>query len=395
MLTYVGLPYQTYQLSHSSFLVGLLSLVEVLPLLVVGVVGGALADARDRRRIVIVANVGLTLCAAALVVNALAPRPQIAVLFVVAFGSGVFGALERPALTALVPRVVAAADIPAATALNSIQSAAGQVAGPAVAGVLIGAIGLSGLYALDVASSLIGLVALAMLAAVPPPVDAERVTLARIADGLRYARSRPDLLGTYFIDMTAMFFGIPEALFPQLASHLGGAPVLGVLFSAEAVGSFLVSITSGWSAGLHRRGRAIAIAASGWGIALIGLGFSRDLAEACGALVVAGALDMVSGIMRQTVWNESVPDGLRGRLAGLELVSFSSGPGLGNLESGVAESLFGLRTAIVAGGVACVAATAALALALPALWRYDARRLRSSADVGPEAGGPPPGPLES
>jgi MFS family permease len=249
MLTFVALPYQAYRLSHSSLIVGLLSLIEVIPILTIGLVGGALADAFDRRRLVLAADIGLAGCSGLLVANSASGHPELWALFLIAFLMAAFGALQRPSLDSLLPRVVEKADIPAATALSSLRSNLGQVAGPALAGVLIGVIGLSAVYGIDVATFAVSFVALGRMAAVPPPPDAERPSLARIVEGFRYARSRQDLLGTYAVDMAAMFFGMPEALFPQLASRIGGPAILGLLFSAPAVGSLVVSATAGW---VHR-----------------------------------------------------------------------------------------------------------------------------------------------
>ena len=171
--------------------------------------------------------------------------------------------------------------------------------------------------------------------------------------------------------MAAMFFGMPEALFPQLAARFGGAGVLGLLYAAPALGALLVGATAGWVATVRRRGRAIVLAAGSWGLAVVAFGFAHWLWLALVVLVVAGCFDMVSGIMRMTLWNQTIPNALRGRMAGIELVSFSSGPALGNVEAGIAESLVGLRTSIVFGGIACVAATAVVALLLPGLWASD------------------------
>ncbi len=208
--------------------------------------------------------------------------------------------------------------------------------------------------------------------AVPPPPESDGLTLRAIADGLRYAKSRQDLLGSYLVDMNAMFFGIPTALFPQVASHLGGAAVLGVLYAAPSAGSLVVTLTSGWASRVRRHGRAVALAAGLWGLGIIGFGFARTLPLAIVGLVVAGGADMVSGLFRTTMWNQSIPDSLRGRLAGIEMLSYSSGPTLGNVEAGLVESLAGLRASIVSGGVLCVVGTVALAAALPRFWKYDA-----------------------
>jgi hypothetical protein len=241
-----------------------------------------------------------------------------------------------------------------------------------VAGVLIVAVGLPLTYGVDVATFVVSLVALALMRAVPPPPESEGLSLRAIADGLRYARSRQDLIGSYLIDMNAMFFGIPTALFPQVASHLGGAAVLGVLYAAPSAGSLLVTLTSGWARRVRRNGRMVALSAGVWGLGIIGFGFARTLPWAIAGLVVAGGADMVSGLCRTTMWNQSIPDALRGRLAGIEMLSYSSGPTLGNVEAGLVESFAGLRASIVSGGVLCVVGTVALAAVLPRFWNYDA-----------------------
>jgi len=372
MVTYVALPYQAYHVSHSSLIVGLLSLTELVPLLITAFVGGALADSVDRRRMVRITESAMCLVVGALVVNSLATHPQLWVLFAVAFAAAGIDGMQRPSLDAMVPRLVSSEDLPAASALSSLKSNLGMVAGPPVAGVLIVALGLPVTYGVDVATFFVSLVALALMRAVPPPPDSEGFSLRAIAEGLRYARSRQDLLGSYLVDMNAMFFGIPTALFPQVASHLGGAAVLGVLYAAPSAGSLVVTLTSGWARHVRHNGRAVALAAAVWGLGIIGFGFARTLPLAILGLVVAGGADMVSGLFRTTMWNQSIPDSLRGRLAGIEMLSYSSGPTLGNVEAGLVESLAGLRASIVSGGVLCVVGTVALAAALPRFWNYDA-----------------------
>jgi MFS family permease len=372
MVTYVALPYQAYHISHSSLIVGLLSLTELIPLLITAFVGGALADSVDRRRMVRLTESAMCLVVGALVVNSLSAQPRLWVLFAVAFAAAGIDGLQRPSLEAMVPRLVSAEELPAASALSSLKGNLGMVAGPPVAGVLIVAVGLPVTYGLDVGTFLVSLVALALMRAVPPPPESDGLSLRAIADGLRYARRRQDLLGSYLVDMNAMFFGIPTALFPQVASHFGGAAVLGVLYAAPSAGSLLVTLTSGWTRHVRRHGRAVALAAGLWGLGIVGFGFASSLPLAIAGLVVAGGADMVSGLFRTTMWNQSIPDLLRGRLAGIEMLSYSSGPALGNVEAGLVEVLAGLRASIVSGGVLCVVGTAALVAALPRFWNYDA-----------------------
>lgn len=373
MLTYVAIPYQAFQLTGSSLVVGLLSLAELGPLLLTAFIGGALADWFDRRRLVQIAEASLALCAGALALNALLPSPQLWILFVVGSLMAGLDGLQRPPLDALIPRLVDRHELTAASALDSFRGNVGMLAGPAVGGILIATVGLPVTYGIDVLTFAVSLGALTLMRAVPPPPEAEPPSLRRIVEGVQYARSRPELMGTYGVDMLAMFFGMPMALFPALAEDLGGASALGILYAAPALGSLLATATSGWTNHVHRHGMAVIWAASGWGVAIVAFGFAPNLGLAVAALAFAGAADMISGIFRSTIWNQTIPDHLRGRLAGIEQVSYSTGPLLGNLEAGVAASLVGLRGSIVSGGVLCVVGVAAAAFALPAFRRYDAR----------------------
>jgi MFS family permease len=373
MLTYVALPYQAYQLTGSSLVVGLLSLAELGPLLVTAFVGGALADAFDRRRLVQIAELLLAVCAGILALNAFVGEPRLWVLFVVGAAMAALDGIQRPPLDALIPRLVEREELTAASALDSFRGNLSWVAGPPLAGVLIAVVGLPATYLIDVVTFGASLVALGLMRAVPPPPGAERPSLRGIFEGFHYAKRRPELVGTYGVDLIAMFFGMPLALFPAFAEEFGGAGVLGLLYAAPSAGALLATATSGWTGRVHRHGLAVLWAAAGWGVAIAAVGFAPNLAVALLALAVAGGADMVSGIFRTTIWNTTIPDHLRGRLAGIEQVSYSAGPMLGNLEAGVVASLAGIRTSIVSGGVLCVVGVAVAALALPAFRRYDAR----------------------
>jgi MFS family permease len=383
MITVVAFPFQVYQLSHSVLLVGLLGVLEFAVILVFAMVGGALADAADRRRLVLLTEVALMACSLILAGNAALPHPQLWILFAVTVAWGLVDAIQRPSLSALMPRLVDRGELPAAAALDNMRSTLGQILGPALGGVLLAAIGVPLTYMADVGTFVIGLTCLWLMRAVPPPVDAERPSLRRVVEGLRYARSRPELIGTYAVDMIAMFFGMPMALFPAIAQGLGGAGVLGLLYAAPAVGSFLFSATSGWTSRVHRHGMAVIVAALAWGVAIIGFGLAPGLAAALGFLALAGAADMMSGLFRNVIWNQTIPDSLRGRLASIEMLSYTSGPALGNFEAGLVASLFSVRVSVVSGGVLCVVGCVVCALALPAFRAYDARRHHQAPDPVP------------
>lgn len=372
-VTYVAIPYQTFQLTHSSLMVGLISLAELVPLLVMPFVGGALSDAFDRRRLIQLAEIGSALGVGVLLVNALLPEPQLWILFaVVPILAALYG-IFRPSLDALVPRLVTREELPAASALEGFRGTLGSIAGPALAGVVIAVAGLPAAYALDLITFVGSLATLWFMRSVPPPADAERPSLAGVLEGIRYAWSREELLGTYGVDIVAMFFGMPMALFPAIAERLGGAGVLGLLYAAPSVGALLATATSGWVTRVHRHGLAVIVAAVVWGLGVTSFGLAPNLGLALAALAVAGGADMVSGMFRMTIWNQTIPDRLRGRLAGIEQVSYTSGPLLGNLRAGVVASLTSVRASVVSGGVLCVVGVVAAAIVLPAFRRYDAR----------------------
>jgi MFS family permease len=384
MITVVAFPYQVYQLTHSVLLVGVLDLLEFGPILAFAFLGGALADAWDRRSMVLITEAAMMACSIVLAVNAELPHPQLWLLLAVAPAWGLLGAMQRPSLDAWLPRLVDKDELAAAGALGGIRGTLGQILGPALGGVLIAGFGLPVTYMVDVATFVVGLVCLWMMRAVPPPVDAERPSLRRVVEGLRYAKSRQELIGTYAVDMIAMFFGMPMALFPAIAQSFGGATVLGLLFTAPAVGAFLFSATSGWTNRVHRHGMGVIVAAVTWGLAIIGFGLVPGLALALFFLAIAGAADMMSGVFRGVIWNQTIPDSLRGRLASIELISYSSGPALGNFEAGAVASIFNVRVSIVSGGVLCVIGCVLCALALPAFRAYDARAYHLAPD--PAAG---------
>jgi MFS family permease len=386
MITYVALPFQAYQLTRSSLIVGLLSVAEIVPLVISALLGGLLADAIDRRRLILGAETGNLLVTATLAANAAAWH-QVWPLFALSVvGAGCSG-LQRPSLEALVPQLVSRDDLAAAATLSGLMGNAAQVLGPLVGGTLIATAGLPAGYLIDTAGCVVALVMYARLRSFPAAPEADRPSLSGIAEGLRYARGRPEILGTYLIDIAAMFFGAPFALFPAFAARIGGPAVLGLLYAAPGAGALLVSATGGWAGHVHRHGRAIALAVCGWGLAIAAFGLAPGLWWAVAALAVAGGADMISGIFRMTMWNQTIPARLRGRLAGLEMISYTTGEPLGNLESGLAASLVGsTRIAIVSGGALCVVGAVAVTLALPALWRYDAR---AAPVAGPPLAGPP------
>jgi MFS family permease len=372
MMTFVALPWQIYRLTRSPLAVGMLGVAEFAPIFLMAFVGGALADAVDRRRMVRVTESLLALGTLALVFNSLLQQPRVWVLYFCAALFAALNGLQRPSLDALMPRLVRAEQLPAAMALRSLGGTASMIGGPALGGLLVATIGPALTYSIDFTTFAASLAALWMMKAAPPPAGAARPSLRSMVEGLRYARSRPELLGTYLIDINAMFFGMPMALFPAVAEGFGGASV-GLLYAAPAFGAMCVTLTSGWAKRVNRHGLCVVLAAGCWGLAIVGFGLAGRLWLALLCLALSGAADMVSALFRMIIWNQTIPDHLRGRLAGIEVVSYTTGPLLGNAESGIVAGLFSVRASIISGGALCVAGTALLSLLLPQLIAYDGR----------------------
>jgi MFS family permease len=257
--------------------------------------------------------------------------------------------------------------------LISVQWTVSAVIGPAIGGLLAATLGPPTGYAVDTATFAISVLLLARLRPVPPSGAAERPSRPHITAGFRYAASRPDLIGTYATDMAAMFFAIPTAVFPFLADDLHAPWALGLLYTAPSVGNLLATLTSGWTTRTHRHGRLILVGFAVWGAGIAGAGLTDQLWPALAMLAVAGAGNFVADLFRVTIWNASVPDELRGRLAGIELLTSTVGPSLGDVRAGLVTAGFGVRTSLSTGGLACVVSMAALTVALPSLLRYDDR----------------------
>jgi MFS family permease len=387
MMTSVAVPYQVWTATHSAVLVGALSVAQLVPLLATALVGGALADAMDRRKLLLVSEALLALVSGALAWNALAASPSLGLVFGLSALSSAVSGFHRPALDALTPRLVPPEEIPASNALAAIRGVLGMVGGPAAGGLAIATLGLPATYLVDAATFAVSLAALAAIRSMGAPEAGEKVSLSAIRDGLRYAASRQELIGMYAVDFVAMIFGMPTALLPAMADRWGGAKALGWLTAAPAVGALLVNLVSGFATKVHRHGAAIAWAAAGWGLAIVAFGLTDSLGLALVFLALAGAADMVSALFRLRVSNETVPDHLRGRIGGLELISYLSGPFLGNAEAGLVAGAFGVRFSVVSGGVLCVAGVGLAVLLLPRFRRYDARDAAAALSAAAPASG--------
>ena len=372
-LTFVALPVQIKELTGSAAAVGAIGAVELVPLIAFGLYGGALADALDKRKLILWTEAGQAVLSAALLVNALLPSPAIWPLYVVAALSSALVSVQRPALDALLPRIVANDHLPAAASLNALRWQVGGVAGPALAGVVVAYAGLGWAYGTDLLTFVVSVLFAVGLAPSPASHEAAKPSLRAIAEGARYAWSRKELLGTYVIDIAAMLFAMPLAVLPFLADELNAPWALGLMYASVPAGAMLVSLTSGWTSRVHRHGRAVVVSAALWGTAIAAAGVSGNVWLVLLFLTVGGAADMVSGVFRGVMWNQTIPDELRGRLAGIELLSYSVGPQLGQTYVGGVAAWRGVRTSVWSGGLLCVGAVGLLALCLPKLMTYDAR----------------------
>lgn len=374
MITYVALPFQVAHITDSFLAVGLIGLVEIAPLIIFGLYGGSLADSIDRRIMVLTTEFSALILVAVLLVNALLPEPQLWVLYLIAVLLAANSGLQRPSLDAMTPRLMPHDQLAAAGALNTIKWNLGSIVGPAIGGLLLSAGGVAFAYAFDVVSFAVSFLLLWQLRALRPLTDAtEKASLHHIVEGMRYAASRRDLLGTYAVDLIAMIFAFPYALFPFLAVELGAPWALGLLYAASAAGGLLVTCTSGWVPRINHHGRAVVFGALLWGAGMALVGVTQSLWFVLFFLAVAGAGDMVSGIFRGLIWNQTIPDEMRGRMAGIEMLSYSIGPQLGQIRSSAAASLTNLRMSFVSGGVMCIVGVALAAFTMPSLWRYDTR----------------------
>lgn len=373
----VALPYQLYVQTRSPFLTGLLGAVELAPLIASSLVGGALADRMDRRRLLLLDQVALVLLTAALAVLAYAGSPPLGVLYVLGALLAGAGSIQNVARSAIVPNLVAPARLPSALALNFGLMQLTLVIGPAVAGLVIAASGVGLAYAIDSASCL-ALVAAVVPIAPQPPLRAagEQLGIGRsIAEGLRFVRSKPALVGSFAIDLSAMTFGMPRALFPVLALTVyhAGAAGTGLLYAAVAAGATVAALTTGWLAHARRLGRIVIVAVAAWGAAIALAGVTTSLWLAAALLALAGAADSVSAVCRSTITQSVTPDAMRGRMGSVFSLVVTSGPRLGDVESGAVAGLTSARASVVSGGIACVVSVGAIVAAFPALARYDAR----------------------
>jgi MFS family permease len=372
-VTIVASALQIFLLTNSSLQVGLLSLAQLGPVIVCSFYGGALADAVDRRKLLIVANVLMAATSIGLAANAMLGQPQVWPLYVCTALSAGFSSIDAPTRTAAIATLVRRDQIPAAAALNQTGYQFGQIAGPAFGGLVIALVSISAAYWIDVATFVVALVLLFRMLPMIPEGGGTKADLSSIKEGLRYLRGQRAVQGSFLIDINAMVFGMPRALFPQLGTELygGGAGTVGLLYAAPAAGAFIGAITTGWVGGVRKPGRAVLWAVTGWGAAIAAFGATSWLLLGLLFLAFAGAADVISAVFRGTILQLQVPDRLRGRLNALNIAVVTGGPRLGDLEAGVVATATTAQFSVVSGGLACIAGVALLARCRPELaaWR--------------------------
>jgi MFS family permease len=374
MVSYVAIPYQLYTLTGSNFAVGALGLVELAPLVVFGLYGGALADHVDRRRMLVATGVVQAVLTAVLMANAFLGEPRVWVIYAVGAALSAAQSLQRPSKEALEPRTVRHDQITAASALSTLGAQIGLLAGPGIGGILVATVGAGWCFAVDVVGLLVATLLYLLMRPYPHQQETTPPSLKGITEGIAYAVRRRDLLATYLIDIVAMLMAMPVVLFPALAEDVFRHPqLLGLLYTAETIGSMVATATSGWASRVHHHGRAIVVSATAYGAAIGLAGLAPSIGVAIVLFALAGAADMVSGIFRSTIWNQTIPDTMRGRLAGIEMLSYSLGPLGGQVRAGIVADVWSVRASIASGGALCVVGVAATAVWLRDFWSYDAR----------------------
>lgn len=363
-----------YQLTGSTLAVGLISLTHLIPLVTLTVIGGAIADAFDRRRVMLVQQVGMLVGALGLAANAALAEPRVWPLYVFQLVISSAFSLGVGAQRSMTPQLVQEEHFMGASALNSVTSQLGAVAGPGLAALLITYVDLEWIFVADAGSYLASIVAVFLLPRLAAAHDADRPSWSSIVAGFRYVRRQPVILGFFLVDTNAMIFGMPSALFPALAAHRFGDPALvGYLYMAPAVGALLVSLLSGPLRHVRRQGLGVVVTASLWGVAIAAFGFAEQFWLALVLLGFAGLGDQMSAILRSVMLYRITPNELLGRVSGIEFMQVAAAPSVGNLEAGALAAATSLRFSIVSGGIFCVAGCLLIALAFPALVRYDAK----------------------
>jgi MFS family permease len=373
-MTAVAVAIQVYALTRSSFAVGMVGLAALVPLVAFGLYGGSLVDAHDRRRVALVTSTGLWVLSLALLAQAVLDVRSVGLLYALVAAQSAFFAVNNPARSAIVPRLLPMYLMPAANALSQVSFSAAFTLGPLLGGLAVGASGVGAAYLVDSVTFMAALWAIWNLPPLPPEGDVRRAGLTSVLEGLAFLRTRPNLLMTFLVDICAMVFGMPRALFPAVAGGFfgGGAGTVGILQAAPALGALVGALFSGWLGRVRRQGAAVLLSIVAWGLAITAFGFTTSLVLGVLFLALAGAADMVSAVFRGTILQVATPDALRGRLQGVFIVVVAGGPRLGDVEAGSVAALTSERVSVISGGLLCVLGVGLLAARWPRFARYDA-----------------------
>jgi MFS family permease len=384
-LTAVAVPYQVYAMTRSSLDVGLVSLAQLVPLIIGSLWGGTLVDAMDRRKLLLIEEALAALMVAGLAVNADVLH-ALWPLFVFPAATAALGGIDSSARNAMIPGMVGLRLIPASNALFQSLFQTGSIVGPALAGLLLAGAGIKAVFWVNVATFLLSILAVSFISPQPPQGATTRPGLRSVIDGLRFVRQSQPVQGAYLIDVNAMVFGLPRALFPALAAtHFGGgATTVGLLYAAPGAGALIGAVTTGWVGRIRRQGLAVTIAVIVWGAAITGFGLVPWLWAALPLLAVAGWADVISAVFRNTIIQLAGPDEMRGRLMGVQMAVVTGGPRLGDLEAGAVANAFGDTASIVSGGLACIVGALLVARALPG---FRQQRAPASVIQGADEGG--------
>jgi MFS family permease len=372
----VAIPYQIYTLTHSAALVGVLGIVELVPIVTCSLLAGAIADRIERRRLMFAAQALITVAATLLAVGAFTGDPPVALVYVLAGALAAGSTIDNVSRSAVIP-ALAGDRLRAALSLNYGLYQVAAVVGPGLGGVMIGTLGVGAAYTADAIGFLVMLGVTTALPPLPPaPSDTQHPPLLRsIADGIAFVRRNHALMGSFAIDLVAMTFGMPRALFAVLSLTVfhAGAGGTGLLYAAVSAGASVAALTTGWVEHVNRLGRVVIAAVLVWGLAIAGAGLMPSIWPAAALLAVAGAADSVSAVSRSIINQTTTPEHMRGRMSAIFTLVVTSGPRLGDLESGIAASLTTVGVAVTTGGLACVAGVFVIMLAFPELAAYDAR----------------------
>jgi MFS family permease len=375
-ISMVAIPYQVFLITHSSLAVGLLSLSTFVPLMVMYLLGGTLADMMDRRKLMLITQSLLATMALLLALGAVNGHPPLWYIFVVAMGAAGIQAIDNPTRRASIPRLISRDQIANALSLNQILSQLGQIAGPALGGLLLAKFGFTAAYGVNVLTYLVAIGAVALMSALPPEEGGFRNPITAMGEGFAFLKGKPVLLSNFVVDVNGQIFGLPRALFPALATNVfkNGAAGLGLLYAAPGAGALLGAFFTGWIGKVRRQGRCVVILVAIWGIAIAAFGLLTHYFWICLLmLAIAGGADMFSAVMRNTILQLVIPDRLRGRLSSVSMMTTTGGPRLGDFEAGAVAQLTTPQVSVVSGGVLTVAGCVAVAFLIPSYWKWDAK----------------------